>query len=54
MKKDDQRIVRSISAKKKSSAVFEFSKLDRIKKMGKINGDPENLVHMNWLLQKKR
>ena len=27
---------------------FEPSKLDRIKKMGKINGDPESLVHMNW------
>lgn len=22
--------------------------LDRIKKMGKINGDPESLVHMDW------
>jgi prevent-host-death family protein len=27
---------------------FEPSKLDRIKKMGKINGDPESLVHMDW------
>ncbi len=27
---------------------FEPSKLDRIKKIGKINGDQESLVHMNW------
>jgi len=27
---------------------FEPSKLGRIKKMGKINGDPERLVHMDW------
>jgi len=26
----------------------EGSKLDRIKKIGKINGDPESLVHMDW------
>ena len=27
---------------------FQSSKLERIKKMGKINGDPEKLVHMDW------
>ena len=27
---------------------LESSKLDRIKKMGKIHGDPESLVHMDW------
>jgi len=28
--------------------IDEPSKHDRIKKMGKINGDPESLAHMDW------